>query len=445
MTRPRRQPLFDRSTDRNTAPASPRNIAMLAQLRWVAVIGQVATILVASVFLHINLPLPPLLLVVVLLAFTNILTELSSRSGGSYSNLQLLASLLIDVQALQCQLYLTGGATNPLTLLFLLQIVIAAMLLPPRWAWVVAAVTCVDVVSLTVWHRPLPAPPAYDGDPFTLYLRVGAASFVLTAGLLAFFVARMDRKRRQSDAALAALRQQAAEEQLIIRMGLLATGAAHELGTPLSSMSVILGDWAHDPAILVNAGLAADVGEMQGELQRCKTILSGVLMSAGEVRGENPTITSLRHFVRDIVVDWRQRVGERIRLYDELEDDPAIVSDPALKQVIGNVIDNAREASPGQISIHARIADDALELEVCDHGPGFAPEILAGVGRPYISTKGRVGGGLGLFLVTNVARKLGGWVEVENRAVGGALVRLVIPIASLAYADTSSTDVKAGI
>ena len=414
------------------APASQRNMGLLVELRWIAILGQALTIWVAGALLHITLPLAQLLGVLGLLALVNLATMLAGRHRKGYSHLELLGALMIDVAALHWQLYVTGGATNPFTFLFLTQIVIGAILLPPRWSWIVALIACLDVGFLSFHARPLQLPAAWAAEPFRLYLDGSFVCFALIAGLLVFLVVRLDQNRRASDNALALLRQQAAEEHHIIRMGLLASGAAHELGTPLASMSVILGDWAHHRTVAASTDLAGEVTEMQAELARCKAILSQILMSAGEVRGENPAVTTLRGFVRDIIEEWRQRCGPALRFHDALEDNPAIVSDPALRQVIGNVIDNAREVSPGHIAVHARVEGGALVLEVRDRGPGFADQMLADFGRPYTSSKGRAGGGLGLFLVVNVVRKLGGTASARNLAQG-AEVALTIPLAALAF------------
>jgi two-component system sensor histidine kinase RegB len=142
---------------------------------------------------------------------------------------------------------------------------------------------------------------------FQLYQIGSLICFLLIAALLVFFVVRIDRNRRRADAALAALRERAAEEDHIVRLGLLATGAAHELGTPLASMSVILGDWMHHPTFAADPDLAEDVAVMQAELKRCKSILSGILISGGEIRGENPQVTSVRAFLNEVVEDWRER------------------------------------------------------------------------------------------------------------------------------------------
>ncbi|HWU03473.1 MAG TPA: ATP-binding protein [Novosphingobium sp.] len=415
------------------APASVGNMALLVQLRWVAVIGQLFAIWLTASVLKVTLPMAPLVAVPILLALVNLATMVLGRSRRGYSYLELLGALMLDVQALSWQLYFTGGATNPFIFLFLVQIVIAAILLHPRWSWIVGLVACADVAFLTFNFHPLILPDQIAGWHFQLYMLGNLVCFVMIAALLVVFVVRMDANHRASSAALAALRQQAAEEHHIIRMGLLASGAAHELGTPMASMSVILGDWARHPTILADAEMAEDVSVMQTELKRCKGIVSGILMSAGEVRGENPEVTSVRRFLRAIVADWQARTSAPICLIDEFGQDVDIVSDPALRQVIGNVVDNALEVSPGGIEVAAQRRQDSLILDVGDTGPGFTPEMIAGFGRPYTSTKGRDGGGLGLFLVVNVLRKLGGRVDVANLPEGGALVRLTIPLSALVF------------
>ncbi|GGD63437.1 ATP-binding protein [Croceicoccus mobilis] len=415
------------------ASASWRNVLLLIQLRWIAVIGQLATIVAVTALLQARLPLAPLLLAPLLLICVNLLGALSLRRRREFSQGELLVALLIDVAALCWQLYHSGGSTNPFTFLFLLQIVIGLVILEPRQSWVIAAVASLAIVFLTFFNVPLDLPDEHAAQEFRLYQFGSLFCFVLAAALLVFFVTRLDRNRRQSDKALEAMRRQAAEEDHIIRMGLLASGAAHELGTPLSSMSVILGDWTHLPVVTADEELQEDIADMRTELERCKTIVSGILMSAGELRGENPVVTSVRTVFAEIAREWQSRSDGELIFTDLFGEDMAIVADPGLRQVIGNVIDNAQEASPAHVALEIARVDDDLVVTVTDNGPGFAPEIMDRIGQPYASTKGRDGGGLGLFLVTNVMRKLGGNVRVANRENGGAMVRLSLPLEAIAY------------
>ncbi len=412
--------------------ASARNMALLVQLRWIAVVGQLVTIWFASHELGIALPLPQLVAIPTLLALVNVATHVMGPEREGFSYVELIGALMLDVGALTWQLYLTGGTTNPFTFLFLLQIVIGAILLPPNWSWVIAAISVLCVALLAWVQVPLALPPALQSDPLRLYLAGSYLCFFLIAVLLVFFVISIDRNRRQSDAALAQLRQRAAEEDHIVRMGLLASGAAHELGTPMATMSVLVRDWFAHPAIVTAPDLVEELHEMETELARCKAIVSGILMSAGEARGENPVVTTANTFVRDFASEWNERSNGAVTLINNIAQDVPIVSDPALRQVIGNVIDNALEVSPHHVAVIADIENDMLVLTFRDRGPGFSNDMLARIGRPYASTKGRPGGGLGLFLVFNVVRKLGGEVAVRNNADGGAHVRLTIPVKAMA-------------
>ncbi|MFD1958500.1 sensor histidine kinase [Novosphingobium panipatense] len=183
--------------------------------------------------------------------------------------------------------------------------------------------------------------------------------------------------------------------------------------------------------------MAADLADVRRELERCKTIVTGILMSAGEVRGIDPAVTDVRAFVEDIAEEWRVRTPGELRLVDRIAENVQIIADPGLRQIIGNVIDNAIEVSPDLVLIEAWLEGAGpgrqLVFTVSDRGPGFAADVKARIGQPYTSTKGRDGGGLGLFLVVNVIRKLGGLVSVENRESGGASVQLTIPLATLAF------------
>lgn len=420
----------------STAPAGRRNMALLIQLRWLAVGGQLATIGIVSGPMGISLERAPLLGAILVLIAINLASTALLRRGRVVTNAELTAALLFDVGALGWQLHHSGGLANPFASLFLLQIVIGAILLTPRSSWAIVAAALVALAALRIDPTPLVLPPPYAADPMTLYLQGSFVCFLLIAVLLVAFVTRISRNLRDSDAALAASRQRAAEEDHIVRMGLLASGAAHELGTPLSTLSVLIGDWKAAARLKDDRELQEDLSDMDAAVQRCKAIVSGILMSAGEARGEAPQLTTMRAAFGEIVAHARAaRRPDTLEFHDRFGADVAIVSDPALRQVIGNVLDNAAEVSPAWTSFTASRDGEMLVIEIADRGPGFSDEMLEGFGQPYRSTKGRPGGGLGLFLLVNVLRKLGGGATVANRDEGGALVRLWLPIAALARPD----------
>lgn len=407
-------------------------MALLVQLRWTAVLGQIATIGFVHQGLGVQLPLPPMLAVIGGLVLLNLASMFRIARRKDVSNRELFIAMTFDLAALTAQLYLSGGPSNPFTSLYLLQVTLGAVLLKPRSTWSLVALTCACLAGLAVFHRPLDLTSFGTDNAFRLYTAGMFIGFVLDALLVVVFVTRINRNLRERDSRLAALRQHAAEEEYIVRMGLLASGAAHELGTPLGSLSVIVSDWRRMPALTSDPDIADDIAEMEAALRRCKRIVTGILLSAGETRGEGSGPTTVDAFLTELVDEWRAARTEPALAFDNrFGDDVAIVSDAVLKQAVFNILDNAIEASPRGIELVATRDGNALVLNVNDNGAGFPQEMLADVGKPYNSSKGRPGGGLGLFLVVNVVRKLGGEVLVRNRFGGGATVTVILPLRAL--------------
>jgi two-component system, sensor histidine kinase RegB len=424
--------------------AGRNNLLQLIQLRWLAVAGQLVTILAVHFGLGVPLPLGEMLGLLSALALFNALCWLRSVGAWRVSDGELLAGLVVDLAVLTGQLFYAGGVTNPFIFLYLLQVAVASVLLRPWHAWTVVGLASLCFIGLTQWHRPLQLPGLESAALSAPYVGGLLLCFLLNAALLVIFIVRIERNLRQRDARLADLRQRAAEEEHIVRMGLLASGAAHELGTPLATLSVILGDWSRMAPFAGEPELREEIEEMQGQLQRCKTIVSGILLSAGEARGEAPVLTTLHAFLDELVAHWRQTRHAAAGLHFDRSDVPdlPIISDFALRQMIDNVLDNALEAAPHAAPrLLARCdEDDRLVLRVQDEGPGFAPAMLERFGKPYQSSKGRAGGGLGLFLALNVARALGGRIDARNRPEGGAEVEITLPLAALEPPDPAGIE-----
>ena len=348
------------------------------------------------------------------------------------TNNEMLLALLVDVASLTAQLHFSGGTTNPFAFLYLLQVILSAVLLDAWAAWTIVALTGACLGGLAIFSKPLPLLLEDESAFAHLYVEGMIICFLLNAGLLVILIKRITGNLRERDARLADLRQRAAEEDHIVRMGLLASGAAHELGTPMATMSVLLGDWRRMPEFANNEALQEEIHEMQTQLQRCKSIVTGILLSAGELRGESSAKTTLRAFLGELLDEWRSnRPVVAFEYDDQLPSDIPVVFESTLKQTIFNLLDNALEASPLWVRLVASVEGEVLKLAVSDRGPGFAPAMLAQFGKPYQSSKGRPGSGLGLFLVVNVARTLGGTVEARNLEKG-AVVELRLPLPAIA-------------
>ena len=418
------------------AAAGLKNLHQLIQLRWIAVVGQLLTIEATHYSLGMPLPLREMLTIVGCMVLFNLASLVRWRRGRSVHEIEIFLALLVDVAALTAQLYLSGGISNPFVFLYLLQIAVGAMLLRGGFMWSIVLVASSCVVLLAQHSQPLPlATNLHEGwaSPYVLGLLV---CFMLNAILVVVFITRISHNLRRRDARLAAVRQRAAEEEHIVRMGLLASGAAHELGTPLATMAVILGDWRHIHALAADPVLREEIAEMQAQVQRCKTIVSGILLSAGETRGEDSSQTTVCQFLDALVHDWRAtRAVDQLVFDKHIDDDRPMVADATLEQMVFNVLENARDASPRWVGLQASSDAEVLRIVVTDRGPGFSPPVLAQIGTPYQSTKGRPGGGLGLFLSMNVARTLGGSMAARNLPGGGAEVTITLPLAAIALQD----------
>lgn len=415
------------------ALAGHKNMRQLIQLRWVAILGQVAIIGIVQFGLGVHLPLPPMLEVLACLIAFNVACQLRWHDHRFVSNRELFLSLTVDIAALTLQLYFSGGITNPFVFLYLMQIVLSTILLTFRAALIILGISIACVAGLVIFSRSLEIPMNHDLGFSSLYIQGTLVCFTLNALLLVFFMHRIRLNLHDRDEEISKMNFQAAEERHIIRMALLASGAAHELGTPLATLSVILGDWRRMPEILKSTVLQDDISEMQVQLQRCKSILTGVLLSAGEARGESSARTTMKVFFDSLVEEWKlsRRVVqfECVNGFDE--DDVEVVSDTTIKQMLFNILNNALDSSPDWVKLEAFKEDGLLKFIVTDAGSGFAPDILAQFGNIYQSTKGHLGGGLGLFLVIKVANELGGGLSVRNLPTGGAEVILQIPATSI--------------
>ncbi len=413
--------------------AGHKNMLQLIELRWIAVIGQITTIAGAILIFDVRLPLVQMLEVLACLIAFNIASHLRWHEHRPVTNSELFLALLVDVASLTMQLYLSGGTTNPFAFLYLLQVILSAVLLEAWSTWTIVGITLACLAGLSVFAKPLALPFDHARGISSLYVQGMLICFTLNAALLVVFISRITNTLRGKAAQLADLRQRAAEEEHIVRMGLLASGAAHELGTPLATLSVILGDWKRMREFKANPDLLEEITEMETQLKRCKSIVSGILLSAGEARGESAARTTIRGFLDKLVDEWqRSRPVREFSYTNRIDHDLPVAFDSALKQMIDNVLDNALEASPDWVGVEAGVTDGTLALTVLDRGPGFAPAMLAQFGKPYQSSKGRPGGGLGLFLVVNVARTLGGTVQARNRPEGGAAVTLTLPLSAIA-------------
>ena len=405
-----------------------KNLLQLLCLRLIAIFGQVATILLAYYFLHISLPLIAMFSVLIILTIFNCISFYRYKFQKNISDKSLFIELLFDVSALTSQLYFSGGISNPFISLFLLQVTISAILLKKVYAWLIATISIICYIWLSFNYQELHAFHHHEeGNLFNLHLHGMLISYVFAAILLLIFVTKIIQNLKDGDEKINLLKQQSLKNEQVIRMGLLATGAAHELGTPLSTISVILGDWKE---MNLDKNLIEDVEVIEAQLNRCKKILSEILIDSKKERVEQAKIATVKEAFDELIKEWIESRKPQNLIYNfEGKNDKKILLDNILTQAFFNIFDNALEASPNFASVSVFTADDQVFINIEDRGNGFDPKIIEQIGKPNLTTKNS--SGLGLFLALNALQRIGGNLKVENLSNGGAKVLVTLLLKNL--------------
>jgi len=408
-----------------------KNLLQLIWLRLIAIIGQVVTILIVHYFLKISLPLTEMFLVLMFLGIVNFISFYRHKSEKNISDKSLFIELICDVLVLTAQLYLSGGISNPFISLFLLQVIIAAILLKRIYAWLIALITIFSYISLNFTYRHIQALHNHEaGDLFNMHLHGMLISYIIAAVLLLIFVTKIIKNLKDRDENIYLLKQKSLEEEKVVRMALLATGAAHELSTPLSTISVILNDWKGMNLANSPKELQEDIITMESQLNRCKKILSDILLSSGKARLEQAEMKLAKEAFDSIIEEWKSKRNPQNLLYNfRGEGAKKIILDDTLIQGFYNIFDNALEESPNMVLIDVVVTKNEINLNVEDCGKGFDKKILQEVGKANITTKNS--NGLGLFLAISSLRRFDGTLQIKNLAEKGAKVEIKIPLKNL--------------
>lgn len=410
-----------------------RNLRLLVRLRWLALTAQTGAILLTHYGLGIPLPVLNLAGVLAMLTAVNLVATLRLRRAGGVPVQALTADILVDVTGLTLLLWLTGGASNPFSGLFMLQAIVAAFLLPPIEAGVVFCATVAAQFWLLGHGLPLALPMSHDGTPgrFDLHLQGMFLSFFLSAALAVWFILGIRENLRQRDATLAALARQIEEEAIVLRLGLMAGSAAHDLGTPLTSLAVLLDDW-NDFGPPEGEELHRQTALMQEAVASCRASLSQMLKAGGQARLEAAGPCDAAAFAAGVAQDWqRGQTGLTVTLDDRRDHPAAILADVLLRRSLANLLDNAREAGATRATLTIATAGATpgamVSLSVTDNGPGFPPQVLSGAATLGDHEDPARLRGLGLLLAQSALRRLGGGLSLENPPEGGARATITLP------------------
>ncbi len=332
--------------------------------------------------------------------------------------------LYLDLLILALLLFFSGGASNPFVSLLLLPLVIAA-LLPLGQVWIMTAITVALYTLLMFHYRPLPGLLLCYSPGFQIHLWGMWLVFTISALLMAGFVARLAAALRIRDQQVAQLREQALRDEQILNLGLFAAGAAHELGTPLSTIAVLAGELADTHRS--DAGLSADLITLRQQVEACKSIIGDLLRSA-HLAADRDTTQPLDTLLEHIRHRWQLlRPGIVLEMRCTGPSPPPQVAAPhALGQTLINLLNNAADASPQPVRLEGRWETGQVVIEIRDQGAGLTPEARHHAGEAFFSTR-EDGLGIGLLLANTALERLGGRVRLWRDPRGETCTRIELP------------------
>ncbi|WP_233144579.1 ATP-binding protein [Methyloprofundus sedimenti] len=418
--------------------------------------GESLLLLISIDILKIPLHQEALWLTILAIGTVNLYTWLRLKTDTPVTEMEIFSQLAIDVLAIASLLYLTGGATNPFTWIFLLPVILTAIVLPHAYTWYMVILTTSLYTFLIPYHANLTAVEPHlmlmdmdmanmsasmhnmqDEEFLNFHIFGMWFGFVCSAGLVAFFSVELSNTIKAGERRLAEAREKTLQDERIIALGTLAASAAHDMGTPLGTMAIIAHELKDEYSPEVHTELHEKMQIMQDQINRCKQALSVMSASAGELRAESGHIKKLSDYLDEVLMQWRsQQPGVKLNLLinPKAPLTQAILAELTLTHSMINILNNAAEVSSLDkgidFSINPCTVENFVGIRIRDYGPGISNKLIDKIGKVPINESNQ-GLGVGLFLTFSIIKRLGGTIEISNAPTGGACVDIILPLVPL--------------
>jgi two-component system, sensor histidine kinase RegB len=403
----------------------------ILRLRWLAVLGQLAAVFIVSQGLNFEFAVVPCLVIIALSALLNLAVQSIFNPMQRLEPFWAAALLALNIVELAGLLYLTGGLQNPFSFLFLAPVLISATALPVRLTIALGLVAVACASNLVFYHYPLP----WDSDdPLVLppiYLFGVWLSITLAIGVTSLYAFQVTEEARKLSDALAATELVLAREQHLTQLDGLAAAAAHELGTPLSTIFLISRELEKT---VPDGPLSADLKTLREQATRCRDILAKIAQLSSS--GAPFDHMKLSLLIEEVVAPHRDfGVAIKVRIAVAPTSEPVGARNPAILYGVGNILENAVDFARDTVEVNAWWNSETVEIVISDDGPGIAPDMLKRIGEPYVSRRPsaaeteRGGLGLGVFIARTLLERTGAKVSFSNRTFPdhGAVVQIVWP------------------
>ncbi|MCM5703432.1 ATP-binding protein [Larsenimonas salina] len=402
-----------------------RNLVLLTIARGITWTGFLIAIIFGIEVLNFQLYLVPIFLIIVVMGLFNVATWWRLGWLRSVTEAECLVHLLIDVIGLTAIFYFTGGSTNPVISYYIVPITIAAATLPVRYTILTTVTAFGGYSALMLFYQPIPELSRHiAGTGISLHVLGMWLNFALCASLITYFVFKMARALRRRDRTLSKTRETALRNEQILAVASQAAGTAHELGTPLGTMAVLLGEMKEDADSDI---LREDITLLQRQVEQCKTHLRSLVATAERRRVGPLEHQDVQAYLERVIEKWlviRPDVTHRLTCLGRRH--AIIPTDDTLQQALLNLLNNAADANPQNIDITLDWDEQQVIVDIRDHGAGVPMDIADQLGQTFVSTKSK-GMGIGLFLTHATINRFGGSVSLYNHEEGGTLTEVTLP------------------
>jgi two-component system sensor histidine kinase RegB len=398
----------------------------LISIRWAAVLGQSAAVVLVHYGLGYSLPLFHCAAAIGASALLNVVLTLRGQLGRHLPDYHAVLYLAYDILQLTALLYLTGGLNNPFSLLILAPVIVSATALSRPATIGLGGLAVAVITLLAFYYQPLPWP--LPGFTLPEYYMLGVwQALVIGILFIAAWVGSVSEEARTMSDALVATQVALSRAQRLSELGALAAAAAHELGSPLATIAVVAKEMRRD--VPKDGPLAEDVALLIEQSDRCREILAQLSRRPDQQPGFEPgRFMPLSQFL-DFVAEPYRAEGKPVVIQVAAADEasgtePDIERVPEVIHALGTLIQNATQFARTTVRIDAQWGASAIAIDVVDDGPGFPPLLLDRLGEPYVSTRKDQGGhmGLGLFIAQTLLGRYGARLAFGNRREGGARV-----------------------
>jgi two-component system sensor histidine kinase RegB len=373
----------------------------------------------------IGLPVLMLALVLSLYALVIATTWWRTFRQPPITPLEFFCHLLVDILFFTALLFFSGGASNPFISYYLVPISIAATTLPLRYTWAITILSLAAYSWLLNFYLPIPAlAPGHHHDGVSnLHILGMWLNFAVSAGLITYFVTRMARTLKQQEEQLTTQRENQLRDEQLLAIGSLAAGTAHELGTPLNTMKILVDEMVAD-----QSDSHDDLKILQQQIEQCRLTLKQLVATAEGTTDGGEKI-ALRSYFDRLFERWqlmRPGVQANIHYPDNLPDIHVRLH-PTIAQSLTSLLNNAADASPDRVDIQVRWNLQNIELCIKDYGAGVAPQLRGRLGKAFTSNKPE-GMGLGLFLTRATLQRYGGSITIKPGRKSGSETKVILPI-----------------